>query len=113
MNAIKGVGVGILVLICILGLTWLIQGNDFFMYKFFGIKYENVRREIFEQSQAYNQGMKQELENMRIEYDKADDAHKDAIACIMLRRVSYFGEEKLPPDMREFVTQLKREGRGR
>jgi hypothetical protein len=95
------------ILVVVLGLTWIIQGNDFFMYKFFGIKYENVRREIFEQSQAYNQGMVQELDNMMFEYQGADKEHKAALASIFLRRASYYGIEKLPPDLKQFANQLK------
>jgi hypothetical protein len=104
------IGYSVLGLVIVLGLTWLIQGNDFFMYKFFGIKYENVRREIFEQSQAYNQGMVQELDNMMFEYQKADKEHKAALGSIFLRRASYYGIDKLPSDLRQFANELKQNG---
>lgn len=32
------------------GLTWLVQGNDFFLYKTFAPKYADVQREVFEQT---------------------------------------------------------------
>lgn len=105
------IGIGALGLICILGLTWIFQGNDFFMYKFFGLKYENTRREIFEQSKAYNQGVIQELQNMQFEYIKADEAHKNALASIILHRSADYDVDRLPADLRAFINELKREGR--
>ncbi len=111
MEFLKGIGIGIGVLVLVLGITWIFQGNDFFMYKYFGIKYENTRREIFEQSQAYNQGMVQELDNMMFEYQKADEEQKGALGSIFLRRASYYGIDKLPADLREFAEKLKREGK--
>lgn len=109
MNVKEGIVCVVLFLVVILGFTWLIQGNDFFMYKFFGIKYENVRREIFEQSQAYNQGMIQELQNMEFDYQTADKEHKAALADIFLRRAGYYGFDKLPPDLKVFANKLKEE----
>lgn len=92
-----------------LGLAWIVQGNDFFLYKVFAPKYEDVRRETFEHSKAYNQGMIQELENMHYDYIKADPEHKKALASIILHRAADYDETKLPPDLREFIQQLRRE----
>lgn len=47
--------------ILLLGLIWIFQGNDFFLYRTFAPKYEKVRRQTFEQTKSYNQGMIQEL----------------------------------------------------
>lgn len=111
MSKTKVVGLAVLVLTLLLGLTWILQGNDFFMYRFFGLKYENTRREIFEQSKAYNQGMIQELQNMQFEYLKADEAHKNALASLILHRAADYDVEKMPTDLKYFIMQLKREGR--
>lgn len=99
--------VGILALM--LGVTWIVQGNDFFMFKVFAPKYEQVRREVFEQSKAYNQGMIQELQNMQFEYLRADQEHQSALASIILHRAADFDQDKLPPQLRNFITQLKAE----
>ena len=95
----------------ILALTWIIQGNDFFMYKYFGLKYENTRRQIFEQSRAFNQGMVQELDNMRFEYLKADPAHKKALASIIIHRASGYNlnDPIVPEDLRAFILDLRRD----
>jgi hypothetical protein len=109
MKVISIVGAFIGSVVLILLLTWAIQGNDFFMYQYFGPRYEQTRREIFEQSKAYNQGMQQELSNMQFEYYKASPEHKQALASIILHRAADFDETRLTPDLRAFITQLKRE----
>lgn len=101
-------GIGILLVIFMFG--WIIQGNDFFMLKVFGPRYENQRREIFEQSRAFNQGMIQELQNMQFEYVKATPEQKDALSSIILHRASGYNmnDPGVPADLRSFVEQLKR-----
>lgn len=100
----------ILSVIGILSLIWIVQGNDFFMYRFFGLKYENARREIFEQSKAYNQGMIQELQNMQFEYVKATPSQQESLASIILHRTADFDldQEQVPEDLRQFVRSLRR-----
>ena len=95
-------------LLGILTLTWLIQGSDFFMYKFWAPKYENVRREVFENTKSYNQGMVQELQNMQFEYlSNKDENSKQALASIILHRVADFDDSKLPTDLKLFIQNLK------
>lgn len=105
------IGIGVLALVVILGLTWVGQGNEFFLYKVFAPKYEQVRRETFEQSRAFNQGMVQELQNMQFEYVKAAPDQKDALASIILHRSSGYNlnDPVVPADLRSFIAQLKQE----
>lgn len=111
MKLSEVIGVVVLALVIVLGLTWVVQGNDFFLYKTFGPKYEQTRREIFEQSRAFNQGMVQELQNMQFEYVKATPEQRDALASIILHRASGYNLEDpiVPNDLRAFIAQLKRE----
>lgn len=105
--AVFGVALG---LSGLLGLTWIVQGNDFFLTKVFAPKYEQVRRETFEQSTAYNQGLAQELQAMQFEWAKAKDAQtKDALASVILRRTAAYDVTKLPVDLKVFVLQLRLE----
>lgn len=109
LKMIGGIIASVVVLAALLAIPWLIQGSDFFLYKVFAPKYEGVRRETFEQSKAFNQGMIQELQDMQFEYAKADDKHKAAMASIILHRAADFDEAKLPTDLRQFIGQLRRE----
>lgn len=99
--------VGVLVIAGIMAITWAIQGNDFFMYKFFGPKYEQTRREIFEQSKAYNQGMIQELQSLQLDHAKGNVEQKAAIRSIVLHRYADFDDSKLPGDLRIFVSRMR------
>ena len=105
----KYLAMGLGGLVFVLALGWLFQGNDFFMYQMFAPKYEGVRRQVFEQSKAYNQGMIQELQNMQFEYVQADQGHKDALASIILHRAADYDVNRLPADLREFIEKLKGE----
>lgn len=111
MKTLGEVGVVFGVIAIILATVWLIQGNDFFMYKVFAPKYEQVRRETFEQSKAYNQGLQQEIENMQFEYIKANKEQKLALADIILHRVADYDESKLSADLRNFINNLRNERR--
>ena len=86
--------------------AWLVQGNDFFMYKFFAPRQEAVRREVFENTKSYRQGVAEELENMRFDYEKADPEHKAALASIIRHRAADIDETTLTPDMAVFLRGL-------
>jgi hypothetical protein len=88
-------------------IAWFIQGSDFFMYKYFAPRTEQVRRETFEQSKAYNEGTAQELRRMQLEYVKATPEQKAALASIILHQMAGYDEEKLPYDLREFLRSIK------
>jgi len=103
----RELGLGIAAVIALLALTWVLQGNHFFLYKYFASKQEQVRREVFEQSKAYNQGVIQELQNMQFEYEKAAPEHKAALASIILHRAADYDENKLPSDLRVFISNLR------
>lgn len=96
----------------LLSLTWVIQGNDFFMYRVFGIQYENTRREIFEQSRAFNEGMAQELGRMWLDYQRATDpGEKAAIRSLVQHRAAGYDTERIEnPQLRGFVRQMLKGG---
>ena len=96
-------------IVVILGLTWLVQGNEFFLYKFWAPKQEAVRREVFENTKSYNQGMIQELQNMQFQYVQADAAHKAALASIILHQSADYNldDPRVPSSLRQFIEGLK------
>ncbi|MFH1192660.1 MAG: hypothetical protein V1655_04270 [bacterium] len=82
----QGIGIVLGILIILFGMMWIVQGNDFFLYKVFAPKYEDVRRETFEHSRAFRQGTIQELEKMALDYNKASDPEKDAMGLSPIRK---------------------------
>jgi len=91
---------------CLLLIGWILVANDLAMSAFFAPKQEHIRRNTFEQSKAYNDGMAQEIRAMQFEYIKADDKHKAALASVIKHRVAGFPENSLPSDLSIFIRSL-------
>lgn len=92
------------------GLTWIVQGNDFFLYKFWAPKMEGVRREVYVNTPSYVLGKIQDLQDLQRDYMKAPDAeHKKALASMIIQRSAEIKEDYLPADLRSFIWQLKKD----
>jgi hypothetical protein len=99
-------GISGFLLVCF-GIGWAVQGNEFFMYKFFAPKEEAVRRETFEQSKAYNDGMAQELSQMQLDYAKATPDQKAALRSVAIHRYASYDASRLPRDLQDFLQQMR------
>lgn len=88
-------------------MVFILTGTDLPFYRYFAPKREAARREVFEETKSYNQGMVQELDNMRFEWVKADDAHKQALGSIILHRAADYPEDRMPADLRDFIRSLR------
>jgi len=108
-DVIKTIGCGVLVTVGFIGVVWALTLSDFALYKFWGIKYENTRREIFEQSKAYNQGQVQQLQNMYLDYQRADEVGKQSIRSVVLQRTADLDLAVLPVNLRSWVEGLQHE----
>ena len=108
-----GICLFVVVSLLSLGGTWLAQGNNFFLYKVFAPQQEKVRREVYENTPSYVQGMVQDLQDLQRDYMKADAAHdeehKKALASMILHRSASFPEDQIPPDLRAFIWGLKKD----
>ncbi len=104
----KVIGVVVLMIVAVLGITWIVQGNNFFMYKVFAPQYASVQRKVFENTAPYNMGMMQDLRRMQEEYITADAQHKAAIGAMILHNYAQYDEDRMPPDLRTFYEQVKR-----
>jgi hypothetical protein len=75
---------------------------------FIGPKRENVRRQVFEQTKSYNQGMQQDLIKFMHEYNVSKDPEeKKAISSTVRHMMSDYDESKLEPELRSFLTKCK------
>ncbi len=90
----------------IIGIGWLAEGNDFLLFRYFAPKREAVRRDVFEQSKAYNDGMAQELRQAQLDWVRGDKDQKAAIASIVLHRTAGYPTKNLPPDLSSWVASL-------
>jgi hypothetical protein len=97
----------ILGLLVVAAVAIFFQGLDFGLFKTFAPKYEQVRRDTFEQSQAYNEGMRRDLENLRDQYLAASDpASKAALRATFIHRAEGYPNQ-LPADLESFYQSLR------
>jgi len=87
-------------------LIWVIAGNTLIFQKVFNPQFEQVRRETFENSKAYRDGMVQELHSLQIEYIKADAAIKPALADVIKHKAVGIPADALPQDLTDFIKGL-------
>lgn len=108
------VGLALLAIFCgiiLLGaIGFMCQGADFFMFKFWAPKYENVNRQIFENTMSYTQGMAQDLSNAKMQYVQATPDQKAGLASIIVHRFADYDVSKLPPDLQDFLQSLRDKG---
>lgn len=93
----------------VIALSWAIEGNDFFLYRFWAPRREAVRREVFENTKSYRQGMIQDLQSMQFEYVKSNPEKRAALRSVILHRSADFPEADMPSDLRDFIHQLRSE----
>ena len=97
-------GLTLVVLPLIGGLGYI----SYMAYAFYAPKYEQVRYDTFKQSQTYNDGMLRDLQDLQIEYMKANDEQKAALKAIVIHRFSVYDVERLPYDLRAFYVEIKK-----
>lgn len=106
MKTLFGIlGAGLALCATVFGLNYFGLMN----YSFFGPKYQQVQTEIFKQSAAYNDGMQRDLELLMLEYLKSSDEDKAVMRPIIIHRFSVYDVNKLTPEQRAFLAQIKGE----
>ena len=72
---------------------WIRQGDNYFLYKYFGPKREEVRRQVFEETRSFRQGLIQELTQMQSAYIIATTDEQSRLRQVILRRVRDLRDE--------------------
>lgn len=93
----------------VLGLAGLfgLQYVGLLYFGFFAPRFEEVRRQTFEGSTAYNHGMIRDLQNLRMSYLTASPEAKAALRATILHRFAAYPSDKLPVELRAFYLQLQ------
>lgn len=97
--------VGLIVALFVVG--FISAGGDLAMFKFWAPKYENAKREVFENTQSYVQGKVSYISSLRLDYEKATGDQKESLRRMIVTEASNVDNDKLPPDMRSFISDLK------
>jgi hypothetical protein len=95
--------------ICIafIAFGWLVQGNNFFMYKFFAPKQEQVRREVYEQTYSYKQGSVQRLNSLCMQINAADDTGKDMLYQVVNQEFASWNSDDVPDYLRSCLATAR------
>jgi cytochrome c-type biogenesis protein CcmH/NrfG len=94
--------------VALLGLSWGATANSFELFRVFAPRQEAVRRQVFKQSQAYNDGMANQLADLQREYANATDtAHKLLLLSSIYHRYAAFDDATLPPDGQMFLASVR------
>lgn len=102
-----GIGIFIAVLVVTTAISWISMGNEFFLYKFFVPKQEVVRREVFENTKSYKQGIAQEIQSYQVSYIVATDEQKIALGSLILHKIADYDESTFKPEIRVFLSQVR------
>jgi len=108
MNKLKGILIALAVIAGILAFSWGMGWFDVFYTKTVGKAKQNAEREVFEQTQSYVEGKRQEAVKFYQEYNKAKTPQeKEAIKELVRLSFANFDEEKLPERLRIFIYNCK------
>jgi hypothetical protein len=83
-------------------LTW----GGIYVNGYFNSERERMRTKVFEESQAYTHGMKTQLNNMYLEYQKADSAGKMGIANAVRDVFAAVDTADYPAHLQTFLSQV-------
>lgn len=101
----KEIGIAFTAIVMLVGISF----GVFELNKYFNPKYEALRYEVQKESQSYRDGMTRRLRNLQMEYNKASPEHKSVIASTILHESSSIPDDKLPYDLRQFISTLRRQ----
>ena len=94
----------------IIGLFLLIfLTNEFSIFgtKFQGVRQQNARREVFENTQSYVEGKRQEIIKMHHEWNKASPEDKIAIETTIRMSFANFDENNFEEPLYSFLKTIK------
>lgn len=92
----------------LIGLAFVLEVGGLQWKMYFAPKHENVRREVFEETQSYVHGKIQDLAKYKGEYDKADDEGKEAIRHLIVIRFAEFDDSKIKASgLRGFLVKMR------
>ena len=107
-NKLKISGISVGAIVVIMAITFVFGLFDLGYYKFFKPKKENIRREVFEQTQSYVHGKIQDLAKYQGEYNKSDVNEKETIRQLIILRFAEFDETQIRSiGLRNFLINIR------
>lgn len=106
MKAIKIIFASIGGLIVLLALIIGLQYLDLVNFSFFAPKYQNVQRNVFENTQSYTEGKRQDLVKYYHEWLTADKTGREGLKSIVLDDFSNCDTSKLTPSEKQMYDEM-------
>jgi len=103
MERLRELGAGVLLTGAIAVGVFAVAGYGLFFQGFFAPRFENIRRQTFENSQSYNDGMIQQLQSYYVEYQRTDEKGKEAIRSVVSHQYASYPVGRLPSHLQSFV----------
>ena len=99
----------VVILIGLVLSIFIVNEFEIFGIKFWGIRKANAEREVFEQTQSYVEGKRQELIKYHHEWVSADKDSKKTIEATIRMSFANFDEKKLVdfPELYDFLKKIK------
>lgn len=92
--------------VAVVGLGLLSWGG-IYVNGFFNAEREAQRTKVFQESQAYNDGMKLQLNNLYLDYQKSDSAGRIGIANATRDIFAGLDTNDYPQHLQEFLREVK------
>ena len=102
-DVFTSIAIGLMGIAFLFGLAFV----GFEMSNYFAPKYRALDNKVFKESEQYNDGMIRDLENLQMEYMKANDSQKAALKDIILHRFAVYDVNRLPGNLYSFYTDLR------
>jgi predicted PurR-regulated permease PerM len=106
-NWLIGIVISLLIISILIGLSYGFGWIGVHQTKTIGKEQENANREVFEQTQSYIEGKRQEALKFYQEYQKSNDEQKESIKQMVSHSFANFDENRLNQPLRKFVHDCK------
>lgn len=93
-------------LVAVLAVTWLgfyVHGMSIADTRLFGVPEENARREVFEQTKSYRDGVRRDFDELLLAYAKASPEERPAIVSIMRHRAESAPADLVPAEVKALI----------
>lgn len=104
MSFFKFIGafVGALILLGIIAMA--VNATAYGNYKFWAPKQEQVRREVFENTKSYRDGLRRDFDNLYLQYQEEKDPNTQAaIKSVMRHRADGVDPDFVPDNVRNLL----------
>jgi len=107
MNGWKIAGISLAGLVLVIALSFAFGWTNVFYTKTVGKAKQDAKREVFEQTQSYVEGKRQEALKFYKEYKAAEIKDRVAIEEMVSHSFANFDEQKLSDPLKAFVYNCK------